>query len=228
MYWEEDKQAEKTHVTDDVVDLVFSIHCKSLPVDHVYALSESVHNILPWLRDEEFAGIHSIHVAASGNGWMRPEVPGELLHLSRRTKFELRVPEHRVEDARLLEGTTLNVAGHPIEIQTATVRQLSTITILLCRYLATDEDTVDEKQVLAWVAGQLKNLGIAPRKILFGIENFIQSPAGPIRTRSLMLADLEVDESLILQRKGLGPHRHLGCGLFIPHKHINDLRAEQD
>ena len=228
MYWEEDKQAEKKHITDDVVDLVFSIKCKCLPVDHVHALSESVHNILPWLRDEPSAGIHSIHVAASGNGWIRPEDPNELLHLSRRTKFELRVPEHRIEDARLLEGKMLDIAGHPVEIQTAAVRPLSTITILLCRYLATDEDTADEEQVLGWVAEQLKSLGVTPRKILFGIETFIQTPAGPIRTRSLMLADLEIEESLMLQKKGLGPHRHLGCGLFIPHKHINDLRAEQD
>lgn len=226
MYWEEDKQAEKTHVIDDVVDLVFGIQCKCLPVDHVYALSESVHKVLPWLHDEPAAGIHSIHVAASGNGWMRPDDPNELLHLSRRTKFELRVPEHRVEDARLLEGKVLDVAGHPVEILTATVRPLSTITILLCRYLATDEDTADEKQVLDWVAKQLKVLGVEPRKILFGIEGFIQTPAGSIRTRSLMLADLEVEESLILQKKGLGPHRHLGCGLFIPHKHISDLREE--
>ncbi len=228
MYWEEDKQAENKHIIDDVVDLVFSIQCKCLPVDHIHALSESVQKVLPWLREEGSAGIHSIHGAASGNGWMRPEDPNELLHLSRRTKFELRVPKHRVEDARFLEGNTLDVAGHPVEIQTATVRPLSTITILLCRYLATDEDIANEEQVLGWVAEQLKALGITPRKILFGIETFIQSPAGPIRARSLMLADLEVEESLILQRKGLGPHRHLGCGLFIPHKHINDLRAEQD
>ena len=228
MYWEEDKQAENKHIIDDVVDLVFSIQCKCLPVDHIHALSESVQKVLPWLREEGSAGIHSIHGAASGNGWMRPEDPNELLHLSRRTKFELRVPKHRVEDARFLEGNTLDVAGHPVEIQTATVRPLSTITILLCRYLATDEDIANEEQVLGWVAEQLKALGITPRKILFGIETFIQSPACPIRARSLMLADLEVEESLILQRKGLGPHRHLGCGLFIPHKHINDLRAEQD
>ena len=147
MYWEEDKQAEKKHITGDVVDLVFSIQCKCLPVDHIHALSESVQKILPWLRDEKTAGIHSIHGAASGNGWMRPEDPSELLHLSRRTKFELRVPEHRIEDARLLEGKTLDVAGYPVEFETATVRPLSTITILLCRYLATDEDTADEKQL---------------------------------------------------------------------------------
>ena len=228
MYWEENKPAEKAHVIDDVVDMVFSIQCKCLPVDHVHALSESIQQILPWLVDEETAGIHSIHGAASGNGWMRPEDPNELLHLSHRTKFELRVPKHRIEDARLLENKKLIVAGHSLEIKTATVRPLSTITILLCRYLATDENTDDEEQVLGSVAEQLNSLNIAPRKIMCGIENIIQIPEGSIRTRSLMLADLETEESLMLQKKGLGPHRRLGCGLFIPHKHIDDLRGELD
>ena len=226
MYWEEDKQTEDTYITDDVVDLVFSIKCKCLPVDHIYALSEEVQKILPWLRDDPLAGIHSIHGAASGNGWIRPNDPNELLHLSRRTKFELRVSGNRIEDARLLEGKILDVIGHQVEIQTATVRPMSTITILHCRYLATNVNTADEKQVLDEVAEQMKALGVTPRKILFGTENIIQVPSEKIRTRSLMLADLEVEESLKIQKKGLGPHRHLGCGLFIPHKHINDLREK--
>ena len=116
MYWEEDKHIDHNHVIDDVVDLVFGIECKCLPVDHSHALSESVQKFLPWLTDEPAAGVHSIHVAASGNGWMRPDDPGALLHLSRRTKLELRVPKHRIEDARQLEGRSLDVEGYSIEL----------------------------------------------------------------------------------------------------------------
>ena len=102
MYWEEDKQTDNTHVVDDVVDLVFGIQCKSLPVDHIYALSASIQKELPWLNEEPVAGVHSIHVAASGNGWMRPHDPDALLPLSQRTRLELRVPKHRIDDARRL------------------------------------------------------------------------------------------------------------------------------
>ena len=226
MYWEEDKPAEETYVTDDVVDLVFGIQCRCLPVDHIHALSESVQKVLPWLRDEPAAGMHSIHVAASGNGWMRPEEPDALLHLSRRTRFELRVPEHRIEDARRLEGSTLNVAGHSIAVKAATVRPMSTITILFSRYLVVNDDIENEEQLLGWVVEQLRVLNIKPRKMLCGTEHFIQTPEGSICTRSLMLADLDIEESLILQRQGLGSHRHMGCGLFMPHKGINDLREK--
>jgi CRISPR-associated protein Cas6 len=225
MYWEEDKTTEQKHVLDDVVDMVFAIQCKCLPVDHVHALSESVQKILPWLVNEPVAGVHSIHVAASGNGWMRPEDPNELLHLSRRTKLELRVPKHRIDDARQLEGVTLNVKGYAIEVKESTIRPMSEITTLFARYLATADNLGNEEEVLEWVVEQLGMLEIKPRKMLCGTQHDIDTPEGKIRTRSLMLADLEVEESIRLQEKGLGPFRNLGCGLFIPHKDINDLQS---
>jgi hypothetical protein len=40
----------------------------------------------------------------------------------------------------------------------------------------------------------------------------------------LMIADLEIEESVRLQQSGLGPYRHLGCGVFIPHKDINEIK----
>lgn len=228
MYWEEDRQEEQKQVLDDVVDLVFGIQCKYLPVDHVHALSQSVQEILPWLSDEPEAGVHSIHVAASGNGWMRPDDPNALLHLSRRTRLELRVPKHRIDDARKLEGITLDVSGHSLEIMAATVRPMSTITTLFSRYLATEGNLEDEEQVLEWVVEQLKTLNIRPRKMLCGTAHHIDTPEGKITTRSLMLADLEVEESIRLQEKGLGPYRYMGCGLFIPHKDIHDLRTKKE
>lgn len=228
MYWEEDKQTERAHVLDDVVDLVFGIQCKSLPVDHSHALSQAVQKVLPWLDDEPVAGVHSIHVAASGNGWMRPDEPGALLHLSKRTRLEIRVPKQRIDDGRKLEGVTLDIDGYSLDVQNAVVRPMSTITTLFCRYLATNDNLEKEEQVLEWVVEQLGLLDIKPRKMLCGTEHFIERPEGKIRTRSLMLADLDTEESIRIQERGLGPYRNLGCGLFIPHKDINDLRTDKE
>ena len=228
MYWEDDEQTKETTAGNGVVDLVFGLNCRSLPVDHIVALSQAVQTILPWLNDEPEAGLHTINVAASGNGWIRPEEPNALLHLSKRTRLEIRVPAHRVEDAKKLEGVVLDVAGNILEIKTATERPLSTLTTLFSRALATDENIAGEEQVLDWIYEQLKMLDIKPRKMMCGTEHFIVVPDTNIRTRSLMIAGLEVDESLRLQQKGLGPHRHLGCGLFIPHKGIEDIRKKED
>jgi hypothetical protein len=43
-----------------------------------------------------------------------------------------------------------------------------------------------------------------------------------------MIADLDTAASVMLQEKGIGPHRHLGCGIFIPHKGIKAVGEAED
>jgi CRISPR-associated protein Cas6 len=233
MYWQDDSKNEAARATDEVVDLVFTLRCKHLPVDHVYSLFEAVQTVLPWLQQELSAGMHGVNVPASGNGWKRPDDPQALLHLSKRTRFELRVPKHRIDDAKKLVGEKLDVCGYAFELGSATERPLSILTTLFARNLATGQELLDEEEMLHWVSAQLEKQGITPRKMLCGTEHFIDVPAAvhpenKIHARSLMIADLDVEESLWLQQHGLGPYRHLGCGLFIPHKGIDDLRKEKE
>jgi CRISPR-associated protein Cas6 len=228
MYWNDDKQVEQGYVVpDDVVDIAYSIHCRALPVDHAHALHQALRRVLPWLDDEEFAGIHTIHVAESGNGWIRPEHANDLLYLSRRTKLVLRVPQHRVGDAGTLSGQSLDVAGHPLEVGQSTVRPLSRLTTIFSRYIVAD-DSDDENRFMQSALQQLKALEIKPKKMLCGLGKVIATPDGSLHTRSLMLADMEVEDSVKLQQHGLGPWRQLGCGLFIPHKDISEVRQKQE
>jgi hypothetical protein len=53
----------------------------------------------------------------------------------------------------------------------------------------------------------------------------LATPQGSYRTRSLMVTVVTPAQSLALQRHGLGEARKLGCGLFIPHKDVGDLRG---
>jgi len=223
MYWNESKPPESFEIPDDVVDAVYAISCRCLPVDHAHILREALHAALPWLADEESAGVHPIHVADSGNGWMRPELPNDLLYLSRRTKLALRLPKHRVKDASRLSGTALDVGGHSLVVAGSTVRALSPITTIFARYVVLDT-VEDEQAFLVSIVRRLGEIGIQPKKMLCGIEKTIATPTGNIHTRSLMLADLAVEESIRLQQRGLGPLRQLGCGLFIPHKDIDEVR----
>lgn len=233
MYWQEDTNDETPNVPDDVLDLVFALRCKCLPVDHVHSLFEAVREVLPWLQDEPNAGMHAVNVAASGNGWIRPDNPQALLHLSKRTRFELRVPKHRIDDAKKLVGEKLNVCGYDFELHSVSERPLSILTTVFARHLVADQELADEEDMLRWVSVQLEENGITPRKMLCGTEHLIAAPIeddanNKIRTRSLMIANLEVEESLWLQRHGLGSYRHLGCGLFIPHKGIDDIRKKTE
>lgn len=211
----------------DIVDAVFAISCPRLPVDHAYALSQAIQAALPWFAREPHAGLHTVHGAASGSGWMRPEGADAMLQLSRRAKLALRLPRRRLDDASALLGRTLEVAGWPLRVDTVAVRPLSRITTLFSRCVVLAAEG-DEAAFLAAAAAELGALGIKPGTILCGRVTPVATPACTYQTRSLMIAGIAPEQSLALQRQGLGAERKLGCGLFIPHKDIGDLRSRSD
>jgi len=222
MFWQEDEDSDDIAINDDVVDVLFSVRAKTLPVDHGYELSQAIAQHLPWLHSEPTAGMHTIHVAASANGWVRPE---DVLYPSRRTKFTLRVPKHRIEETMQLNGVELDVQGHLLTLDNATTRLLSDITILFSRYVVSESE--DEQQFVDFIVASLQALGIKPKKLLCGMETPLHHKDGELRTRSLLLADLTLEESIKLQTLGIGSHRYMGCGLFIPHKDIKKIREDQ-
>jgi len=82
---------------------------------------------------------------------------------------------------------------------------------------------LDETAFLQAALREMEAFGVRPKKMLCGMEKVIATPDRPVHTRSLMLTELKQQESVTLQQRGLGPLRHLGCGLFIPHKDMKDL-----
>jgi CRISPR-associated protein Cas6 len=227
MYWNDDNERKPGFVVpDDIVDLAFRISCPTLPIDHAWILSQRLGQALPWLENEEHAGIHLIHGASSSHGWKRPEDPGsELLHLSRRTRLRLRLPKRRLDDARELTGKTLDIGGHSLEVGHSSVQLLSALPTLFARYILTREE-VSEEQFLGAAASELRAMDINCRKLLCGIPHSHAFPEGPLFTRSLMVADLEPEQSVRLQQLGLGAGRKSGFGLFIPHKGIKPVKDQ--
>ncbi len=227
MLWEdEDKQKKEDVVPDDVVDLSFRISCRQIPTTHAYELAQALYQALPWLENEPEIGIHQIHGAATGNGWERPP-DGELMHLSKRAKMHLRVPREKIEDARQISGATLDIAGYPVEVGEASVKLLNPIQTIFSRYVIGPQD-VNEEQFIDWMVDQLQQRDIQVRKMLCGIGHVITTPDGDIETRSVMIADLDKHTSLSLQETGVGPGRHLGCGIFLPHKGVRAVGETED
>lgn len=224
MRWEQQANATVSTVPDDIADLAFAIVCRCLPLDHAHALSQQLLEALPWLEDEDRAGIHLIHGAESGNGWMRPDdTVNNILHLSRRTRMTLRVPKTRIEATSQLTGKTLDIAGYSLTIGSPAVKRLSTSSTLFARYIITHPGD-QEEQFHQQAVEQLEAMDIRVRKILSGRSHVFSMPGDDIVTRSLLLADLTADESITLQQRGLGPGRKIGCGLFIPHKGIDPVK----
>jgi CRISPR-associated protein Cas6 len=209
---------------DEVVDAAFAIECRSLPVDHAFALSQAVQAALPWFAGEPQAGLHTVHGAASGAGWQRPEGEDALLQLSHRTRLVLRLPAGRLRDAAALSGQTLEVAGFPMVVGRLTPRPLMRIASLFSRSVIF-EGSDDETAFLAAASAALGALGVEASTMLCGRDVTLGTPQRTYRTRSLMVTVGTPAQSLALQRQGLGEARKLGCGLFIPHKDVGDLRG---
>lgn len=225
LYWQEDLSEQHCEVPTDILDILFTLDGKRLPVDHAHALMRAIAGVLPWFEEEPGLGIHSIHVAGSQNGWERPE-HGTHSHilLSRRTKLTIRAPRDRVESLiAALSGVTLDVNGCPLTLGAAKTRLLSKETTLFSRYLVSLPGE-SEGDFLTRAAAELAALDIRLRKALCGKSLTLAIPDGVLETRSLLLADLAPEESIRLQRHGLGPYRAMGCGLFIPHKGIESVR----
>jgi CRISPR-associated protein Cas6 len=212
-------------VVEDVVDAAFAIECRSLPVDHAFALSAAIQTALPWFAGEPQAGLHTVHGTASGAGWQRPEGEDALLQLARRTKLVLRLPESRLADAAALSGRTLDVAGFPLRVGRLSPRPLLRIASLFSRSVIF-EGAGDEAAFLAAAAVAMRSLGMEASTMLCGRDVTLATPWGSYRTRSLMVTVATPAQSLALQRHGLGEARKLGCGLFIPHKDVGDLRGD--
>jgi CRISPR-associated protein Cas6 len=230
MFWQDEKRAADYAVPDDVVDILFGIDCRELPVDHAHSLSTAIRRAAPWITEDARIAVHTVHVAGSQNGWERPAHGTQTrLLLSRRTKLTIRAPKQAVERlSKDLCGAALDVDGCVLKIRDAHTRLLSKQGTLQARYVVAESVDETDEAFLGRMAGELAGLGIRVRRALCGRTNLLATPAGPIATRSLMLADLAPDESVLLQLHGLGPLRQMGCGIFIPHKGIDSVRGAED
>ena len=228
MFWNEDSNKEGVYeVPDDIVDVNFKIKCSHLPLDHAHQLSTAIIKELPWIEQSQLAGIHLIHGAESGNGWIRPTNPKELIYPSRRTLFTLRTPQKNVDDAISLEGKSISVCGTTIEFSKPTIRKLSKLTTIFARYVLADQ-VDDEEAFLNEIVELLAEKNIHPKKMMSGRAFTMTFPDKILDSRSLMIDGLDVTESVRLQQEGLGPGRKFGCGLFLPHKGIDAVNETQE
>jgi CRISPR-associated protein Cas6 len=133
------------------------------------------------------------------------------------------VPERYFDAALSLEGKNLAVAGNEMLVGAVEKRSLSTITTIYSRYLVFSNDPQAEEQFMDNAMQALQAMSVRPEKMLPGREKTIQMPGKMLKTRSLMITGITVEESLRIQQQGLGLHQHLGCGIFLPHKGIEEV-----
>ncbi len=193
-------------LTEFAVDALFPLDGQTLPQDHAQALQQALCAQFPWLQTDAIAAVHPIKLVA-GNG-DQGLVP-------RRARLILRVGSHRMAELMALKNIELDVLGCPVILAPPHPRELQPHATLYSYKVASSG--VGEAAFMEAVEHELASLSIGGERVC-GKRGQMQVSGQVLDTFSLMLHALKPDQSLRLQQHGIGPHRLLGCGVFVPHK----------
>jgi CRISPR-associated protein Cas6 len=193
----------------DMIDVVFDLNGSSIFEGYQFALWSEVVRSLPWLQNEEHAGILPL----------RGSVSGEAILLSKRAKLVLRVPVDRAAQTVQLSGQQLNVDGSILIVGKSKERQLLATTTLHS-YIV--ESNLVEIEFLADMKEKLQAMNISCN-LICDKHRIIRSVKQSLSGFGLVLHDLKPLASIQMQRTGLGGGRHFGCGIFVPFKAISGL-----
>lgn len=192
-----------------MVDVVFELAAGTLTTEHAELLSVALRRELPWLDEEPNAGILPLTGLGRGDGKH---------FVGRRSRLVIRVPMHRSASADSLSGRTLDLGGASLGIGRSSLRPLLPATeVVHCHFVSFGME--DEIEFLGACRAALTERGIGGEPVT-GRAQRMASNVGPVYGYSLMLHGLKRTESVAIQETGLGLHRLLGCGNFIPHKSV--------
>ena len=189
-----------------VVDLALELGGHSLARDHSLALWRALERALPWLGEDDETAVFPIRAA---------RLTGGRLALNRRSRLMPRLSQERVPAALALCGMRLDLGGDAIEPGRAMTRALIPHDTVYAYRVATGD--AEEMAFVRAAARELEALGVGG-DLICGRRSASRGPAGEIVGYSVMLTGLKPVESLRLQTAGLGGHRKLGFGIFVPHR----------
>jgi len=196
-----------------MVDVVLPLEGSALPRDHPRALAAALERAVPGLASWPGLGVHRINVVVG---------VGRVALLSKRARLTLRVHREQVIALAPLSGATLDVAGHELRLGRAVSRELLPHGTLYAHLVTTSDE--DEGAFLASIERELQALGVRGRPIC-GRRHEMMADATGVSGYSLMVDGLSPADSMQLLEAGLGRHRRLGCGVFVPHRSAAALRA---
>ncbi|MCS6913771.1 MAG: type I-MYXAN CRISPR-associated protein Cas6/Cmx6 [Myxococcales bacterium] len=202
----------------DVVDLVFPLRGRRLPMDHGYLLYGALCRVLPSIHDAPWLGVHPVRG--------RRRVDG-MLSFSPHAQLVLRLPAERIPEVLPLAGKALIVGGNRFFVGAPRVQRLipaasldaRLVVIRLTQIPRRSDGTLDkaamQAQFLDELLRQLERLDVRCSPQLTGRQEIVVHDRRLLGW-SVRLCGLDPEASLRVQAYGLGGKRALGCGVFVP------------
>ena len=205
-----------------ILDILFRVIGTEVPTDHGYALYGALSRILEneedqWMHGNPHIGLHTVRGTLIGNGRRL---------IGPNARFGLRLPSDLLPRSLKLAGKSLDLDGCKLRVGVSETRALIPAATLHCR-IATTKNGDDSARFDAEIARQSAVLGIQgrvfrvpqgsggsdsrdPSRRIFRIKN------KRIVGYSVLATELTAEESILLQERGLGGRRRMGCGVFVP------------
>ena len=191
---------------EHAVDAIFSVEGHTLPREHAQPLQQSLCSLFPWLAHDAVAAVMPLKLVESD---------AEMATLPKRLQLVLRVMNSRMPDVLAVAGREVSVAGCTLRLDKPHFRELRPHATLYAYKVASAGN--GELAFMETMDQELARLSIRGERVC-GKRSQMVVAGQVLETFSLMLHALTPDQSLRLQQFGLGPHRLLGCGVFVPHK----------
>lgn len=190
--------------TGTMIDLAFPLQGDAPARTHRRALAHALGHALPWLAAQDDCAVHPLNLGAQDDG---------RLLMSHRTCLTLRLPRACQSAAAALAGAELQLGTVRLRVGPPRVRELLPHGTLYAPLVVTGH--TDALAFLQCAQAALQALEIVGRPIC-GRPVSIEDDT--LAGFSLMVDGLSTAASLRLLERGIGQHRRLGCGVFVPHR----------
>ena len=211
------------------LDILFRVTGAEIPADHGYGLFSATSRILEteedrWMHGNPHIGLHTIRGTLLGNGRRL---------IGPNARLGLRLPSNLLPRSLKLAGKSLDLDGCELRVGVSETRALVPAPALHCR-IVTTRNGDDPARFDVEIARQLAALGIRGNVFrLPAVRRGAPESAGRtngrdpsrriVRVKSkrivgyaILATELTAEESILLQERGLGGRRRMGCGVFVP------------
>lgn len=203
------------------VEAAFPLSGDALPADHGAALFDALcrqTELGGWLSATDAVAIAPVRGRADGSGGLTLTDESELL---------MRLAAADLPWVLRLIGGSLGVKGHALELGQPQIRLPSpTATLSASLVVLRDADDAPHERDAVHARPAPNAFAAAIRESLAALEingepvigtgGHLQLPDHSMPGFAVQLHGLAPEDSLHLQEAGLGDHRKLGCGVFLP------------
>jgi CRISPR-associated endonuclease/helicase Cas3 len=177
------------------VELRYPVIGATVPSDHGYAIFSAISRVIPEAHNADWLSLETGLVNS-------------------RARLRIRVPQDRVPLILKLAGRRLGLGGHRVRLGAPRIFLLKPSSSVYARCVTIKNHT-EPNRFLDAVAHKLDEMGIRGEPEI-GLRRAFRVGNHTIVGFGLSIHDLSDEGSIVLQERGMGKHRNIGCGFFVP------------